>query len=225
MFLKAHVDLSQMCDLLINQTGVGSVLKQSVNDSDDDEDSEMVDDSDVFGITSVLRLSAHRDLPAIQQFYKLVEDLANKHASDYDKQQILRILTESQRLGLIINERFVNIPAKISSVMLKSLYDEIDRKKKKDNSYDFDNFILICKTSKPKGANNGQETFTNDEEMLFSEAADTTFDFNVEDAVDTGLSGRWTSDDEQLVPFRRIVVFNAKKFKNIIDDVTAFVNC
>lgn len=213
-----------MSDLLIAQTGVGSVLKQSLNDSDDDDDSDMVDDFDVFAITSVLRLTAHRDLPTVQQFYKLIEELTDKHTVGNTQQELKRIVADSQRLGLILNERFVNIPAKISSVMLQSLFEEIEKKKKKDDSYNFDNFVMICKTSKPKGVENGEEIFTNDEELLFSEAADVTFDFNVEDAVDTALGGRWTTEDQQLVPYRRIVVFNAKKFKNIIEDVTAFVN-
>lgn len=47
-----------MSDLLIQQTGVGSVLKQSFNDEEDDED--MSDASDVYGITSVINLSSHK---------------------------------------------------------------------------------------------------------------------------------------------------------------------
>lgn len=60
LFLKAHVDLTQLSDMLINQTGVGSVLKQGISDSDDEEDTEMADQSDVFGITSVINLSSHK---------------------------------------------------------------------------------------------------------------------------------------------------------------------
>lgn len=47
-----------MSDLLIQQTGVGSVLKQSFND--DEEDDDMTDASDVYGITSVINLSSHK---------------------------------------------------------------------------------------------------------------------------------------------------------------------
>lgn len=60
LFLKAHIDLSQLSDMLINQTGVGSVLKQGLSDSDDEDDADMTDQSDVFGITSVINLSAHK---------------------------------------------------------------------------------------------------------------------------------------------------------------------
>ena len=60
LFVTAHVDLSQMSDMLIAQAGIGSVLKQSYNDSDDEEDVDMVDESDVFGITSAINLTQHK---------------------------------------------------------------------------------------------------------------------------------------------------------------------
>lgn len=60
LFLKAHIDLSQLSDMLINQVGIGSVLKQGFSDSDDEDETEMADQSDVFGITSVINLGLHK---------------------------------------------------------------------------------------------------------------------------------------------------------------------
>lgn len=59
LFLKAHIDLSQMSDMIIAQNGVGSVLKQSYND-EEDEDDDMNDAQDVFGITTVVNIAAHK---------------------------------------------------------------------------------------------------------------------------------------------------------------------
>lgn len=62
LFLKAHIDLSQMTDMIIAQTGVGSVLKQGFNeiDEDDEDDDDMSDALDVFGVTSVINLKSHK---------------------------------------------------------------------------------------------------------------------------------------------------------------------
>lgn len=51
-----------MSDMLIAQHGVGSVLKQSFGDEDEDEeeDDDMSSESDVFGITSVINLTSHK---------------------------------------------------------------------------------------------------------------------------------------------------------------------
>ena len=56
LFLKAHVDLSGLTDLIISQNYVGSVVKQSFDDiaNDYDEDDDI---NDVFGITTVVNIS------------------------------------------------------------------------------------------------------------------------------------------------------------------------
>lgn len=58
LFLKAHIDLSQLSDMIIAQSNVGSVLKQSLGDVEDsDEDDDMDDINDVFGVTTVINLT------------------------------------------------------------------------------------------------------------------------------------------------------------------------
>lgn len=55
LFLKAHIDLGGLTDLIITQNYVGSVVKQSSEmevDGDDDDDV-----NDVFGITTVINVS------------------------------------------------------------------------------------------------------------------------------------------------------------------------
>lgn len=56
LFLKAHLDLGGLTDLIIKQNYVGSVVKQSQDDptSDDEEDD---DQNNVFGITTVVNVS------------------------------------------------------------------------------------------------------------------------------------------------------------------------
>ncbi|KAJ8968057.1 hypothetical protein NQ314_002496 [Rhamnusium bicolor] len=223
LFLKAHIDLSQMSDLLIAQHGIGSVLKQSYNDSDD-EDADMSEERDVFGITSVINLTSHKENPCVQQLYSLLDEISLKHADSVTQDGIKKILSQSKRLGFLVNERFVNIPAKISVVMLNSIYEEIERMKKKDGSYNFEYYIMICKTCRPKENKDSEEIFSNDEEAIFSNEAEINFEFSVADESDTGLGGKWLSEDKQVVPYRRILIFKADKFKNIIAQVTAFVN-
>jgi len=223
LFLKAQIELSQISDMLIEQAGVGSVLKQSYNDSDDEDDMELTTDSDVFGITSVINLTSHRKAPCVKQLYLLLEELSSQHAQIEVQEGIKKILQESSKLGFLINERFVNIPAKISAVMLKSLYDELERIKKKDQSYDFEYFVLISKTSRPKEDKDSEELYSNDEEEVFTKSAELTFDFSVENQTDSGLSGQWLSEDKQMLPYRRVVIFKGNKLKSIVDEIVALV--
>ncbi|XP_060528967.1 protein BCCIP homolog [Cylas formicarius] len=223
LFLKAHIDLSEMSDMLISQSGLGSVLKQSANDSDDEDDMELSEECDVFGITSLINLTVHKDKECVKQFYNLLEEFSLKHSGKEIQETVKTILNQSLKVCFLINERFVNIPAKISAVMLSSLYNELQRITKKDPSYNFQYFVMICKTCRPKGDKEGEEIYSNDEEQIFTKSAEITFDFSVETESDIGLGGRWLSEDKQMVPYRRVVIFKGDKLKSIINEITVLV--
>lgn len=57
LFLKAHLNLSELTELIISQNYVGSVLKQSFEEDENDDDDEDNDPNDVFGITTVINLT------------------------------------------------------------------------------------------------------------------------------------------------------------------------
>ncbi|KAG6797253.1 protein BCCIP [Apis mellifera caucasica] len=232
LFLKAHIDLGGLTDLIISQNYVGSVVKQSedLNESDD-EDSDI---NDVFGITTVINLSSGQNYPCIQQLRDLLRQLANEHATDAANTMIKDVLeNDSEALGLLINERFVNIPAQISVPLLENLISEIKRANNKKMPFNFSYYILICKLYKTedkklekklkhKKKDNTEEPailWSNPEEEIFAEEATISFEFSVEKESDSGLSGTWTETDDEMIPYRRVLLFEATKLQPIIDKI------
>lgn len=59
LFLKAHLSLSELTELIIGQNYVGSVIKQAFDGDEDssDEEDDGSDANDVFGITTVVNLT------------------------------------------------------------------------------------------------------------------------------------------------------------------------
>lgn len=227
LFLKAHVDLSEISDLLIQQNGVGSVLKQS-NDDENGEDEDMDDNDgmlDVFGITSVLNLTALKEKPCVKQIFSLISDLAKEHATAEAQAEIENIL-RTNRLGLLLNERFLNIPVKISDPLLTCLEKEIDRIKKKDLSYNFDYYVMICKLHKEeeKGETNEECLYANAEEEIFVKESKVEFQFNVTKESDTSVAGQWKEGDKNMNPYRQIIFFKGNQLGSIIKKVCTFVN-
>jgi protein BCP1 len=55
LFLKAHIDLSDLTNLIISQNYVGSIVKQS--DAFEESDNEDNDINDIFSIITVINLS------------------------------------------------------------------------------------------------------------------------------------------------------------------------
>ncbi|KAK4875512.1 hypothetical protein RN001_011934 [Aquatica leii] len=224
LFLKEHVDVTQLSDMLIAQEGVGSVLKQSWNedDDDDDDDDTLTEALDVFGVTSVLNLSAHQETPVVLQLFELVQRIT-KQNDEATKNKISTILEGSNKLGLLINERFINLPPKISDPLFTSLQAEISRMEKRDPSYKFDYLVLICKIYKPKGEKSNI-IFSNAEEEMFENEAEVSIEYNVSSQCDTALVGQWGEGDNEMIPYRRILFIQGSKFPLIVQKIKAFVS-
>ncbi|KAF5278397.1 hypothetical protein FQA39_LY05886 [Lamprigera yunnana] len=225
LFLKEHVDVSKISDMLIAQEGIGSVLKQSWNEDeeDDEEDDTLTEALDVFGVTSVLNLSSNRDTGVIQQLFELMQRITKDNVEDTTTNKINDILNNANRLGLLINERFVNLPPKISDPLFTSLLEELSRMAKRDPSYKFDYIILICKIYKSKRSKENI-IFSNAEEEIFQNDADVSVEYNVSSQCDTALVGQWDAGDSEMIPFRRILFIHGSKFPSIIEKVKAFVS-
>lgn len=237
LFLKAHIDLGGLTDMIISQNYVGSVVKQSDDlEESDDEDNDI---NDVFGVTTVINLSSGQNYLCIQQLRDLLKQLANEHATDATNSMIKNILeNDSEALGLLINERFVNIPAQISVPLLENLTSEIKRANNKRMAFDFSYYVLICKLYKmedqkmgkklkSKKKSNAEEPtviWSNPEEEIFAEDATCSFEFSVEKESDSGLSGTWTEGDDEMVPYRRVLLFEATKLQSIIDRIKNHVS-
>ncbi|XP_014281755.1 protein BCCIP homolog [Halyomorpha halys] len=236
LFLKAHLNLSELTELIIGQSFVGSVVKQSDNEVDDDDED---DPNDVFGITTVVNLTEKQNIECISQLRTLLVELSTEHGTDRCSTMIRTLLSDSSKpLGLVINERFVNIPAQISVPLLDSLCKEIKKACEKKMAYDFTYYIFICKLYKVDGKTKGKKKnrkgqnpieeqdviWSNPEEELLDEVADMKFEFSVKNETDSGLSGNWLEDDISMTPFRRVILLDAKKLEPLISRIQEFVS-
>lgn len=156
--------------------------------------------------------------------------MAEEHAPDSNKAMIKQVLENNAVcLGLLLNERFVNIPAQISVPLLENLVSEMKRATSKKMPFEFTHFILICKlykineNVKAKGkknkANEPNVIWSNPEEEIVAEAASASFEFSVEKDSDSGLSGSWTEGDDEMMPFRRVLLLDAHKLPVVIESI------
>ncbi|CAD6225769.1 GSCOCG00005716001-RA-CDS [Cotesia congregata] len=236
LFLKAHVNVGALADYIISHNYVGSVVKQETNDDDDEDDEDDTSDvGDVFGVTSVINISHSQNEECIQQLRSLLKELSSEYATDSVNGMINNILeNDSSALGLIINERFVNIPADISVPLLENLMSDMKRAIAKKMAYDFKYYVIISKLSKPKtvtvkkskknkNSEEPEDLWSNQEEEVFDEEAMCKFEFSVAKETDTGLSGTWNEDDDELIPYRRVMIFEAEKLPGIIEKIKKFI--
>ncbi|XP_039275669.1 protein BCCIP homolog [Nilaparvata lugens] len=235
LFLKAHVNLSDLTNLIIEQNYIGSVIKQSEIDEDSGDDDDEVDPNDVYGVTSIINITDKQHYECVDQLRTLLREMCAEHGTDQSNAYVRAMLSDTNTVGLLINERFINFPAQIAVPLLESLVKEIQRAKEKKLNFNFSYIIIICKLykedatekkKKKKGKNKNAEPeiiWTNPEEELFDQEADCRFEFSVRNESDSALSGDWMEDDRVLKPYRRVLVISADKLERIIDKIKDFV--
>ncbi|XP_017035584.1 protein BCCIP homolog [Drosophila kikkawai] len=229
LFLRAHINCNQMADLIIAQNYVGSVICQCEDDEPESEtdDDNMVEDGTVFGITSVLNLSAKKDQPSIAQLRTYLLDRAKAHAPGAVHDQLKAILENDQpQTGFLVNERFINIPAQISVPLLQNLQQEIEAAKAKKMKFDFDTLLLLVKfyRKEAKKGKPAEDNYTNAEDELLSERAKFSFEYSVASETDSGMSGDWLEGDAVMTPYRKLLALDAKQLPQLTKDIECFIN-
>uniref|UniRef100_A0A1A9WML6 Protein BCCIP homolog n=1 Tax=Glossina brevipalpis TaxID=37001 RepID=A0A1A9WML6_9MUSC len=223
VFLKAHLNCMQMAELIIAQNFVGSVISQCESDEiESDMDDDMCDDGTIFGITTVLNITAKKNIPCIEQLREFVLRKAEKHATDAVLKHLRDILNDENRsIGYLINERFINIPTEISIPLLENLDKEICKAQQKGMKFDFVYILMIIKLyrKEAKKGKSSQDFYTNAEEELLVEKSINSFEYSVVDESDMGMAGEWLETDTNLVPYRKIIIFDAKQLPNLIIDI------
>lgn len=200
------------------------VWDENMADEDEDDDD---DENVVFGITTALNLTSAkaRSQGSIQQLKAIILERAEKNANDNTLKMLRDILTnESIETGLIINERYVNIPAPISVPMLENLCKEINRANEKNKPFNFAYYIMVLKfhRKEAKAGKPKEDIFSNPEEELFLKESLLNFEYSVQSEIDAKNDETW-KEDGKLVPFRKVVILDGKKFPQIVNSVHGFI--
>lgn len=108
-------------------------------------------DRDVYGITTVINFSKREKKPFLEEIYSYIMYRAR---TGLDKDQVKRFINilSTKKIGLFINERYLNLPFNIMPQLLKGLPSDIEFTKKQDDvedpsDYNFDYFLGIAKIS------------------------------------------------------------------------------
>eukprot|EP00088_Acartia_fossae_P017903 TRINITY_DN2024_c0_g2_i1.p1 TRINITY_DN2024_c0_g2~~TRINITY_DN2024_c0_g2_i1.p1 ORF type:complete len:284 (-),score=74.09 TRINITY_DN2024_c0_g2_i1:80-931(-) len=218
LFLRSSVvDTGRIAESVLAQRGIGSVIKQSLPDHLDEATEES---NEVYAISTVLNLAdkTKESVAGLRRF------LLEQTAKGNDR-QVLKYVTDllAGRVGFLLNERFINIPAQITVPLLETLVLEMRKARDRNLPYDFEYYIIICKLYKPKnlaGAAAGNQAciFSNPEEELFVSEGELCIDYDVSSETNLDSSSNWT-EGVDMTPWRRIVVFKAEKLDSLIRSI------
>ncbi|RCK63778.1 Protein BCP1 [Candida viswanathii] len=132
---SSEFNLSGLADLILTDHSVGTSIK-----------TEGVE-SDPFALLSVVNLSANLTNPVVK---KLVEYVLGKTKNKTEFNIMLKKLLgvdEKKKLktGLIVSERFINMPVEVVPPMYRMLLEEMEKAEDAHESYEFDYFLIISR--------------------------------------------------------------------------------
>ncbi|XP_071986928.1 BRCA2 and CDKN1A-interacting protein isoform X2 [Engystomops pustulosus] len=224
LFLKAHVNNTELADLLIQQNHIGSVIKQAEGAEVDDDDDE--EDDHVFGFISLLNLTERKGTPCAEQIKELILSHCEKTCDQSVVEQLDKILNDtSKAVGLLLSERFINVPAQIALPMYQQLQKELAEAQRTNKPCGKCYYYLVisktfteaAKKSKAGTQGNDQMMFANAEEEFFYEKAILKFNYSVQEESDTQLGGRWSFDDVPMKPLRTVMLVPAGSMPSIME--------
>nr|CAG4652114.1 EOG090X0C3Y [Triops cancriformis] len=233
LFLKAHVNTSQLSDTIIEQNYVGSVLKQCLDEEELADDDEDVAD-EVFGVTTLINLTRHKDAEFAKQMVAHLEEKC-KVCDGAQVSQLTSLFSHPNQVGLLLNERFINIPPQVSVPLLESLKQELENAVKQNKPFAITHFVLISKLHRVnvsagkkgqrrnKNADAYEVIWSNAEDEFITQAGDFSFEYSVKGESDDAIAGSWTEDDQEMEPFRRVTVFSSPKLESLIDQIKAAI--
>lgn len=225
LFLKAPVNTAELTNLLIQQNHIGSVIKQT--DASEDSDDDM-DEDEIFGFISLLNLTERKGTQCAEQIKELTLSGCAKSCEKSVVEQLDKLFNDPARpVGLLLSERFINVPAQIALPMHRQLQKELAEAHKTNKPCGKCHFyLLISKTFAEAGKGNSQKKqssqkkdelmFANAEEEFFYEKAVLTFSYSVQEESDSCLGGRWSFDDVPMKPLRTVMLVPCDRMGEIM---------
>ncbi|KAI9188524.1 p21-C-terminal region-binding protein-domain-containing protein [Polychytrium aggregatum] len=220
-----NLPLSELASTVIDQSYIGSCVK-------------VEGELDPYAVMSVLNLSAPKDRESISSIRAYLLQKAKKNA---EMQRKLAALLESSdhHIGLLINERLINMPHQVVPAMLKMLLQEVDKAIQESKPFKFEYYIMISKTYKEVESQLEQDSDGEDkvesqeaskknkkqrlvtvyyfqqEDELIEEFADFSYDYKFSKEGSSSDSKR-AFQEYGIDPSRRVFVIHRSKLPEIL---------
>uniref|UniRef100_A0A2K6C926 BRCA2 and CDKN1A-interacting protein n=1 Tax=Macaca nemestrina TaxID=9545 RepID=A0A2K6C926_MACNE len=211
LFLKDPVNTAELTDLLIQQNHIVSVIKQT----DVSEDSEYdVDEDEVFGFISLLNLTERKGTQCAEQIQELILSFCEKNCEKSMVEQLDKFLNDTTKpVGLLLSERFINIPPQIALPMYQQLQKELAEAHRTNKPCGKCYFYLLI-----------SKTFVEQQKESCIHKAILKFNYSVQEESDTCLGGKWSFDDIPMTPLQTVMLIPGDKMNEIMDKLKEYLS-
>ncbi|KAI8942877.1 hypothetical protein NX059_000917 [Plenodomus lindquistii] len=227
-------NLSELTDLILAQPLLGSTVKVDGNETDP------------YAFLTVLNLTTHKDVKVIQNLTSYL----TRHSPHTLPQLPSLLQDENSQIGLILTERFINMPHEIVPPMYTMLLEEIQWAVSEKEPYAFTHYLVLSKCytevasalttpsttsssskggpdkrgKKAKKEDSGEVFYFHPEDEVLKRFAMGWGTFEYETEVDEGASDSKRAFQEMGVrPMGCLVLIEAGKFEGAVEGVKGFL--
>eukprot|EP01027_Heterolobosea_sp_BB2_P011091 GEZU01016180.1.p2 GENE.GEZU01016180.1~~GEZU01016180.1.p2 ORF type:complete len:349 (-),score=146.59 GEZU01016180.1:1573-2619(-) len=152
----------ELADLILKEKEISSVVKIPYDTSEENID---MDFNDTFGVISCINVN-QKGVKCIDQLQKYMMDNCTDAAKKEQLQALFKSATADagntkSQLGLIVNERVLNMPPQLAPHLHYNLFKEINKVAKERKDVRFENFIIITKVYQEYETVNGDDDNNN----------------------------------------------------------------
>ncbi|XP_068957830.1 BRCA2 and CDKN1A-interacting protein isoform X3 [Petaurus breviceps papuanus] len=150
-------------------------------------------------------------------------------------EQLRKLLDDPAKpVGLLLSERFINVPPQIALPMHQQLQKELAESHRASQPCgECCYYLMISKTFREALRNSRGEgkapqkeglMFANAEEEFFYEKALLKFSYSVQEESDLALGGRWSFDDLPMKPLRTVMVIPASEMGAVMKTLKEYLS-
>lgn len=224
-------DCNSLAKHLIQLKDITQVIAIEAPDEENSAD-EDEPDNDIYGVSSVINLpSTERqdnsvDLDLRKQLLKFLTDKSKDLRESLEK-----VKNEKLKIGMVVNERYINLPPQLSLPTLKNLTQHLDESH-------YTHLVFVAKillrarssdTNLPsKKSKSGQSSaknvdseplvFVNPEEEIICEGSECHTDIDVSSYCDENATWSFSSDIK-YIPHRRTMLIDYKNWPTIMKNL------
>ncbi|EFC50773.1 predicted protein [Naegleria gruberi] len=172
--------------------------QNAMKDDDEVDPSQWDWTMDMYGLLSLLDYKQHKK----KQCMKQIKAFVLQKCPDQDKREKLCEVFDNSKLGIIVNERVINLPYEVGGMLHLNLFEELEREQKENGFTKFQYYLIITKVFHMRSPLSGQvkkvkdeAIFYKPEEQFYHERALVSFDYPIKSEYTEDASTLTLTDD------------------------------
>nr|CAG4713354.1 unnamed protein product [Naegleria fowleri] len=134
-----------------------------MKDDDEVDPSQWDWTMDMYGLISLLDYKLLKK----KQCMKQIKAFVLQKCADKDKYAKLCEVFDNSKLGIIVNERVINLPYEVGGMLHVNLFEELEREQKENNFSKFQYYLILTKVFHMKSPLAGQVKKVKDEALFY----------------------------------------------------------